>query len=277
MPINTDDKGKRWVEMAFVAPGTPEQVWDAMATGPGNTAWFTKASVDGRVGGEIQFDFGPQGTQTGEVTTWEPPHRFAYVEPNWSPGAPPVATEITITARSGDRCVIRMVHSLFASSDEWDDQIEGFEKGWPTFFGVLRLYLTHFAGRPAASFTAMVTVAGDPLPVWQRLVEQLGLAGADVGERRTIAAPVQPLSVAIEHVVQDPQQRYVTMRLEAPTPGIAFAGTYRANAQVIASATIYFYGEDASAVAAASEEKWRDWLATRLGSGVGELTNAATS
>ena len=152
MPIKKDETGKRWVEMEFVAPGTPEQLWQAMATGPGNTAWFTKATVDERVGGEIQFDFGTRGTQSGEVTAWEPPHRFAYVERHWSEGAPPVATEITITARSGDTCVVRMVHSLFTSSDEWDDQIEGFEKGWPAFFAVLRLYLTHFPGQRAASF-----------------------------------------------------------------------------------------------------------------------------
>jgi len=43
-----------------------------------------------------------------------------------------------------------MVHSLFASTDDWDDQMEGFEDGWPSFFEVLRLYLSHFAGMEAA-------------------------------------------------------------------------------------------------------------------------------
>jgi len=42
MPIRKDEHGKRWVEMALVVPGTPEQAWRALATGPGNTAWFTK-------------------------------------------------------------------------------------------------------------------------------------------------------------------------------------------------------------------------------------------
>ncbi|ESZ18472.1 hypothetical protein X737_18045 [Mesorhizobium sp. L48C026A00] len=35
MPIKKDETGKRWVEMEFI---TPEQVWRAIATGPGNTA-----------------------------------------------------------------------------------------------------------------------------------------------------------------------------------------------------------------------------------------------
>ncbi len=74
-------------------PGTPEQVWQAMATGPAIQHWFTKTKVEAHIGGAIQFDFGPNGSSMGEVTAWEPPFRFGYVERNWSEGAPPVATE----------------------------------------------------------------------------------------------------------------------------------------------------------------------------------------
>ena len=173
MPIKKDDSGKRWVEMEFITPGTPEQVWQALATGPGNTAWFTKTTVDERVGGAIRFDFGPDGGSAGEVTTWEPPFKFGYVERDWMPGAPPVATEITITSRSGDRCVVRMVHSLFASADNWDDQLEGFEGGWPGFFEVLRLYLAHFAGKPAAAIRVAASRPGGDQEAWSLLTKAL--------------------------------------------------------------------------------------------------------
>ncbi|WP_287073272.1 hypothetical protein [Mesorhizobium sp.] len=42
MPIKKDETGKRWVEMEFITPCTPEQVWRAIATGPGNTAGSQK-------------------------------------------------------------------------------------------------------------------------------------------------------------------------------------------------------------------------------------------
>ena len=171
MPIKKDGKGKRWVEMEFLAPGTPEQVWQAMATGPGKRPWFTRPTIEERVGGVLRFDFGAMGS-TGEVTVWEPPHRFGYVEREWSEGAPPVATEITITSRSGEQCVVRMVHSLFSTSDDWDDQMEGFEGGWPAFFAVLRLYLLHFAGRRGASFRVMASVKGDELAIWKRFPQR---------------------------------------------------------------------------------------------------------
>ena len=264
MPIKKDDTGKRWVEMEFITPGTPEQVWQAVATGAGTTAWFTNATIEERVGGRMEFDMGPMGTQAGEVTAWEPPHRFGYVEREWSEGAPPVATEITITARSGDRCVVRMVHSLFSTSDDWDDQMEGFEKGWPAFFEVLRLYLTHFPGQQAASFMAMATVEGGQLAAWKRLLQALDLTGADAGDTRVTADEPEALSGVVERIVKDQQKRYLLMRLERPAPGVAMIGTFRAGPQVAASATIYFYGDDAKDRASVSAGRWRDWLTARF-------------
>jgi uncharacterized protein YndB with AHSA1/START domain len=259
MPVKKDGTGTRWVEMEFVTPGTPEQIWQAMATGPGNTAWFTRATIDERIGGEIHFDFGANGTSAGEVTAWEPPKRIAYVERDWSPGAPPVATEITITGRSGGKCLVRMVHSLFTSSDDWDDQLESFESGWPSFFEVLRIYMTHFAGRRAVSFGTLVKVDGDHLPVWKRLMSTLGLAGVDVGERWTTAHP-QPLSGIVERTQQDRQMRLSIVRLDRPVPGIAMVGTYDLAGQTQASVTLYFYGDERETAAEGADSKWRDWL-----------------
>lgn len=260
MPIKKDGTGKRWVEMEFIAPGTPEQVWQAMATGAGYAAWFTKATIEERVGGVLRFDFGPAGSSPGEVTAWEPPHRFAYEERDWSEGAPPVATEITITGRSGDRCVVRMVHSLFSSSDDWDDQMESFESGWPAFFEVLRIYLSRFAGMKAASFLAQASAVGDQLAIWKRLTTALNLTGANAGEHRTTAQRPETLSGVIERVQQDGKQRVITMRLEVPAPGIALLGTHGAGESVQASIAIFFYGDDAEQAAAASEQKWRSWV-----------------
>ena len=264
MPIKKDGTGKRWVEMEFIAPGTPEQVWQAMATGAGNAAWFTTATIEERVGGALTFDFGPSGSSSGEVTAWEPPHRFAYVERAWAEGAPPVATELTIAARGGGQCVVRMVHSLFSATDDWDDQMEGFESGWPGFFEVLKIYLRHFAGQPAHSFIAVNDVGGDHRTVWTRLIDLLGLANANVGDERRTPAEPEVLSGIVERVQQDDTQRYVLLRLDAPAPGVALLGTYRAGPTVKASATMYFDGPESSATARASEARWRGWLAERF-------------
>lgn len=107
---------------------------------------------------------------------------------------------------------------------------------------------------------AMATVDDDHLAVWKRLTEQLGLAGADAGDPRTTPPRPEALSGVIERIDQNRQQRYILMRLDAPAPGIALVGTYGAGPRVNASMTMFFYGDDAGAIATASEQKWRDWF-----------------
>ncbi len=265
MAIKKDDTGKRWVEMELTVPGTPEEVWNAIATGNGNTGWFTKTTIEERVGGALRFDFGSSGASAGEVTAWEPPSRLGYVERDWSPGAPPVATEVTVTARDGARCVVRMVHSFVTTSDEWDDLMEGFETGWPSFFDVLRVYLAHFAGRPTAQCMAMTPAGTDGGTAWKRMMDALDLTGADAGETRTTAAAPQPLTGVVEKITQQPRERILLLRVEAPAPGIAMFAAYEMSpGQVNVSATHYFYGDEAAARAAEAEPRWREWLSERF-------------
>ena len=264
MPVKKDESGNRRVEMEFLAPGTPEQIWEAMATGPGNAAWFTKATIEGRVGGKLTFHFGPDTTTSGEVTAWEPPSRIGYVEREWNPGAPPVATEITITPRSGGQCVVRMVHSLFSSTDDWDDQLESFENGWPAFFEVLRIYLRHFAGLPAESSTTMTTVKSDALDTWRRIVRTVGLTDANVGEHRMLSSVPQPFAGVVERIHQDHTQRFILMRLDQPMAGVAILGTYGREGETTASATRFLYGSPEATAAAIADDRWLTWLTETL-------------
>lgn len=257
MPVKKDGRGKRWVEMELLLPGTPEQIWQAMATGEGNSAWFTHTTLEERFGGRLQFEFGPGMASSGEITAWEPPFHFGYVEREWSEGAPPVATEITIAARSGDRCVVRMVHSLFTTRDDWDDQLEGFESGWPGFFDVLRVYLAHFAGQPAAAARANLMLEGAAGDGWKRITAAVGLAGVDVGDRRTLNDAQAPLSGVVEAIHQTAQHRYVLLRLDAPAPGVAVLGAYGMGGGAHLALSLFFYGERAGATAAQCTAVWQ--------------------
>lgn len=266
MPAKKDALGRRWVEMEWLVPGTPEQVWRALATGPGISAWFIPASVEERAGGKLTFSFGEQGSSTGTVTGWEPPHRFAYEERDWAENAPPVATEVLVTARSGGKCLVRMVHSLFASDDEWDDQLEGFEAGWPSFFEVLRIYQTHFAGAPSASVRAAVMRALGDAEAWSRLTEALGLAGANAGDRRSASDGAPALSGVVERIHQDHRGRELMLRLDQPGPGVALVSAYPLQGMTHAVLNAYFYGESAEQHAAELRGAAKPWLERLLAS-----------
>ncbi|MGH3674838.1 MAG: SRPBCC family protein [Mycobacterium sp.] len=265
MPLKKDDSGRRWVEMEFLVPGTPEQVWHAIATGPGMSAWFTPTTVDERVGGAIAFDFGDENcgeaSSSGSVTAWEPPYRFAYEETGWSGDAPPVATEVVITSHSGDRCVVRMVHSLFTSRDDWDDELESFETGWPGFFEVLRVYLRNFAGKPAAAVRAIMRHRGDQAEAWSTLTTALNMAGANVGERRETPSAAPRLAGVIERVHQDMQSRELMIRIDEPAEGVAVIGTCQMGDEASGIVSAFFYGAAAAQTAASEQPKWSGWLA----------------
>jgi uncharacterized protein YndB with AHSA1/START domain len=260
MPVKTDSSGRRFVELAFEVPGTPEQVWHAIATGAGISSWFVPTEVDEREGGALTFHLGPGMDSSGEVTAWEPPRRFAYEERDWAPEAPPLATEFTVEARAGGTCIVRLVHSLFASGEEWDDQLKGFEAGWPPFFEVLRLVLRHFAGKPCSTLRVTgITAASEP-EAWESLTRILGLAGAVRGQRvATVAAGVPPLAGVVERLHEGkPYEAVVT--LDAPAPGVALIGVYTWGDRVHVTMTLYLFGTAAQGIAARDEPLWRAWM-----------------
>ncbi|WP_204276936.1 SRPBCC domain-containing protein, partial [Escherichia coli] len=81
MPVDKHGSEQRSVALKFELPGTPEEVWRAIATGPGISSWFVPSEVEERQGGKVAFHLGPGMESTGQVTAFEPPRRFAYVEP----------------------------------------------------------------------------------------------------------------------------------------------------------------------------------------------------
>jgi uncharacterized protein YndB with AHSA1/START domain len=232
------------------------------------TAWFTPTEVDERVGGAIAFDFGTENcgddTSSGTVTAWEPPTRFAYEEYGWSGEAPPVATEVTVTSHSGDRCVVRMVHSLFTEKDDWDDELESFETGWPGFFEVLRMYLKEFAGEPAALVHAMTRRPGGDAVIWSTMTAALNLDGANVGDRRETPSDAPRLAGVVERIHQDANSRDLMLRIDEPGQGVAVIGSCVVGEAAHGMATVFLYGADAADTAAAEQPKWTRWLSGLL-------------
>lgn len=265
MAIKSNEAGRRWVEVDLVVPATPEQLWEAVATGPGNTAWFVRAEIEPHVGGDLLLDFGADAISRGEVTEWEPPRRFGYVEPAWQQGGPSVATEVTVARRTAETSVLRMTHSIDAATDAWDSMIERFEKGWQGFFVVLQIYLAHFAGRPAASFMAVEPTDAGTLAAWRTVCEALGLAGANVGERREPHAGPESWSGVVEHVHQDAEHRWVVLRLDGAADGVLMVGVADTSEGASVNVCRYDYGEDAADRIDVLEPRWRSWLADTFG------------
>jgi uncharacterized protein YndB with AHSA1/START domain len=58
------------IEITVEVPGTPEQVWDAIATAQGLSAWFLPAELEEREGGAVCFHMGEGISSEGTITGW---------------------------------------------------------------------------------------------------------------------------------------------------------------------------------------------------------------
>lgn len=264
MSVKQEANGRRSLEVAFEVPGTPEEVWQAIATGPGISAWFVPAEFEERGGKPVavKFMFGPGMEIRGAVTAWDPPRLFA-AEGDGMGGSPPIATEWCVEARAGGVCRVRMVHSLFASTDEWDNQLEGATSGWAGFLNILRVYLTHFRGQRSAIMQVTATVATPDAESWDALTGALRVKGLRLGQRWTTPAGVSPLSGVVELVTENPYD--ALLRLDQPGPGIAALGavTYPDGQRVVAM-NLYLYGDQAAAIVARETPRWQAWFQERF-------------
>ncbi|WP_321477252.1 SRPBCC domain-containing protein [uncultured Paludibaculum sp.] len=261
MSVKKDPSGRRYVQAEVEVPGTVEEVWAAIATGPGVSSWFVPVEGGGEIGATVTAHFGPGMDSVATVTAWEPLHRFAAESADLGPNAPSIATEWTVEAKAGGTCIVRVVHSLFASTDDWDNQLNGIESGWPAFFRILHLYLAHYRGQQGTMFRAM-GMTKDPEPeAWSKLAVALGLEGAQPGDRRASSPEAPPLAGILEEPAGGGHPHQVLMRLESPGPGIAHLFSMPMGEMVILSLSVYLYGGDAPSAASANEPLWHKWLA----------------
>jgi uncharacterized protein YndB with AHSA1/START domain len=239
MSVKKEESGRRSIAVEAEVAGTPEEVWEAIATGPGVSSWFVPTEVD-EAAGTWTSHFGPGMDSVAKITAWDPPRRCAAESSGLGPDAPPMATEWIVEARAGGKCAVRVVHSLFASTDDWDDQLESIESGWPAFFRILELYLSRFRGQRCSYFNVMSIVPGPEEPVWNSLSSA-------------------PLKGRVE-MAKGPDHAFKLVGLEAPAPGFAILNTCGMGSQVMATITFYLYGEQGAAAAARDEEWWQAWM-----------------
>ena len=112
MSLKQEANGHRSVQVEVEVPGTPEEVWQAIATGPGISSWFVPVAFEERDGKPVALtvSFGPGVEARTVVTAWDPPRMFAHEADGWMPGSPPMATEWSVEARGGGICIVRNCH-----------------------------------------------------------------------------------------------------------------------------------------------------------------------
>ena len=111
-------------------PATPEQVWEAVATGPGTASWLF-----------------PEEPGPNDIVESDRPFRYAVRTEG--EGGFFNALEFVIEAREGGTAVLRYVHSGVFDAEGWDDQYDAVASHTDFYLHTLGQYLEHFSPKPA--------------------------------------------------------------------------------------------------------------------------------
>jgi uncharacterized protein YndB with AHSA1/START domain len=224
---------------------SPEQVWEAIATGPGLTSWFMTHEVEPGVGGLVRLRVGDFVVES-RITGWDPPHRLEVIGGSEEE---PMAFEYLVEARDGGSTVLRFAQSGFLG-DNWETEYEAMSAGWDHYFHTLGQYLRHFFGRPVTFVLADGPEASAAPEAWPRLLAALGLNGRPVvGDRVRLTGP-DPAEGEIDYVLDS----FLGVRAEDAL--YRFHGRSLLGMPVAVGHHVFRPDVDADKEA----ERWRNWL-----------------
>ena len=247
---------ERSIELEVTVAGTPEEVWRAIATGPGISSWYVPHQVEEAEGGVASASFGPGMDVPGVVTVWDPPNRvrFEGVEGE----GPGLAFEWTVEARDGGSCVVRLVNSGFQTGTEWDDHYDAMTEGWRLFLANLQMHLEHFGGQSGVAALPMAVWAQPAAEAWAHVAAAVGVDPAPaVGESVTIAAEGAPTVVGVVQVVGPTRIGFLCTE---PAAGTGFITAESQGDSSMVSLWLYLYGDDAPALATTHYDRWLEVL-----------------
>ncbi|WP_214414058.1 SRPBCC family protein [Sphaerisporangium fuscum] len=231
---------------------TPEQIWEAISTGPGIDSWFMgRNEVEPGAGGALRHSMMGH-TETATVTSWEPGKRFSY-QSDPGPDGTFMAFDYLIEGRDGGSAVLRLVHSGFLG-DDWEAQYDALKKGDGMYLQKLAAYLKHFPGRTS---TFNTLIPGPQVPdherVWETFKSALGVTGE--------VTPGTPVRLAVPGL---PEARGVVEGTAYPSiPSVCtgdalltFMHGYRDT--IVVEQHSFLPDPDGEAI----EQAWKSWLAT---------------
>ncbi|TWP51398.1 SRPBCC domain-containing protein [Lentzea tibetensis] len=153
---------------------TPEQVWDAIATGPGISSWFMGPhTVDPAVGGRMTLTIG-DFSESATITAWDPPKHLAYRGDTAEDGSFH-AMEYLVEGRDQGSTVLRFVHNGMISDDWGDEYLAQSSHGWDMYLHTLGQYLQHFTGLPGTYVHVQGPPAAEGADAWSLLLDGLGV------------------------------------------------------------------------------------------------------
>lgn len=191
------DEKTRKVEVEIGLDAEPEMVWKALTDASELSNWFPlQARVEPGVGGVLQLIWGEAFSGACRIEIWDPPRhlRTGWMEPpagetgapETRPGSsaallrddPQAASQVAVDyfiEGSQGHTTLRLVHSGFSSSPQWNDEYDGTARGWNYELRSLRHYLARHRGVRRQVAWARREIGVPAAEAWKRLMSRDGL------------------------------------------------------------------------------------------------------
>lgn len=247
----------RSIELEVVVDGTPGEVWQAIATGPGISSWYVPHVVEEREGGEALASFGdaPEMQIPGRVAAWDPPRRIVF---DGGEDVEGLTFEWLVDAGDAGTCTVRLVNGGFGSGTEWDAQYDAMTEGWQLFLFNLQLHCHHFRGQQAVSMLPTTVAALSRSETWARLCADLGIpASLEVGDLVEVSADDE---LGLAGTVVGVDASSLALLLDRPLHGTAFVAVEQGGEGCPTSIWAYLYGPDATGIVQRDKPRWQAWL-----------------
>ena len=179
---------------------TPEQAWQAVATGEGMDAWFMgRNEIEPKEGGKIRT-VTPTWEEEATVTTWDPPNHFAYRTAEAKDGAF-MSFDYRIEGTGKGDTSIKWTHSGMLG-DNWEREYDAMVEGDTAYFHKIGVYLTYFFGRKATPVEAYGPEVHDREQAMKIMREGLGLTGPVAVDDKVRLTPegIEPIEGVVEWV-----------------------------------------------------------------------------
>ena len=175
-------KNTRDIELSVELDASPEDVFRAVTEGTELAKWLAPeartTAPEGGKKGSIWISWGEGMSAEHEIEIFDPPKRIRHPSGKNGESKAELYADWSIEAREGGTTTLRLVHSGFSTSADWDDDFEAHARGWRLMMQNLRQYFAQHAGEPAVHLTFMSKVESSRPSLWTTLLGKHGLAAS---------------------------------------------------------------------------------------------------
>jgi uncharacterized protein YndB with AHSA1/START domain len=184
----------RDLELSVELDASPEDVFRAVTDGTEIAKWLAPearvTAPEGGKKGSIWISFGEGMSVEHEIDIFDAPKRIRHPSGKNGETKAPLYADWSIEAREGGKTTLRLVHSGFSASADWDGEYEAHARGWKLMLQSLRHYFARHAHEPAVHLPFMSNVESPRGSIWKSLLGKLGFSALPkVGDQYRFTTP----------------------------------------------------------------------------------------